>query len=79
MGWRRFKVKRPQPIVSLSQRSRHPCNRMPIWLNDFADEIRYWLRSTSRRRHSEPFNKRSGGHARRMARKLKHSQRELSQ
>lgn len=68
---------KPGPIVSYWRR--HPCDRAPLWLNLFADEIRYWLRSTSRRRHSEPFNKRDGGHTRRMARKLKHSYRELPQ
>jgi hypothetical protein len=61
---------KPQPIVSLRQVSRHPCERMPMWLNQLADDIRYWLRSTSRKRHSEPFNKRKAGADRRAERRF---------
>lgn len=71
MNWRRWRKRSgPQPIVSLRQRSRHPCERMPVWLNDLADDIRYWLRATSRRRHSEPFAKREAGAKRRAERKF---------
>lgn len=34
-------------------------------------EVRYWLRATSRRRHSAPFAKRPAGFKRRQARKFK--------
>lgn len=60
-----------RPIVSIRNRWRHPCDRAPWWLNQLAEEIRYWLRSTSRKRHSEPFNKRPVGYRRRQERRFK--------
>lgn len=52
-------------------RRRHPTNRRPAWLQILDDEIRYWLKSSSRKRHSEPFNKRKEGFKRRQQRRLK--------
>lgn len=78
MGWRRWRKNPQQPIVSLRQQSRHPCERMPIWLNQLADDIRYWMRATSRRRHSEPFAKREAGAKRRAERDFVRRQRSAS-
>lgn len=69
--------KPPRYIVSPKYWGRYPCDRNSMWLNALADEIRYWLTATSRRRHSEPFNKRPAGYRRRQERRFKLQQRSL--
>lgn len=49
-----------------------------MWLNLLADDIRYWLRATSRKRHSEPFAKREAGARRRDERRFVRQQHEVS-
>lgn len=68
-----MRLRRYQKIVSY--RRRHPFDRAPFWLNDLAEDILYWLRKTSRLRHSHPFNKRKAGKLRRDARKFKRNAR----
>lgn len=43
----------------------------PQWLLKLIDEINYWMKASSRKRHGEPFNKRDAGFKRRQERRLK--------
>lgn len=43
----------------------------PQWLLSLLDEINYWMKATSRKRHSPPFNKRKSGQERRAQRRFK--------
>lgn len=60
----------------IRNRRRHPTDRRPQWLQALDAEIRYWLRKTSHLRHSEPFNKRPAGMARRATKRHRLTQKQ---
>lgn len=55
--------------VRVTRRRRHPYDRG--WLTEWeVEQIEYWLRHHTRRRHTTPFNKTDRGRARRTERKF---------
>lgn len=68
-------MKNKSPIVGWRWARRHPCEKTPWWLNELAEDIRYWLRRTAHLRHSEPFNKRDAGRLRRAQKRFKLNER----
>ena len=70
----RHRFSRPVSFYTY-KRSRHPCDRNPMWLQEYIDTIQYYLRATSRRNHDEPFNKLLRGQRRRQTRRFVLTQR----